>query len=273
MENTLSNWEITETPLFANFKQVNGYKAIMRSDTNEILHIAKSTYTPTPNKLFIETANTLSKITNYPLEMVTEVEKGKKTLAFLKVTDPMRIGGNDFNEYLMIGNSHDGSTGFFIGNSSIMVRCSNRFSKKFRQMQVYHTANHHERINDIIDSFGDYRSQRSKFIDTLGEYVDFEIIEDNKREIVNLIAEVTPLEIEKPDTLSTRKKNIIADIQQSIEIETKALGNNLFGLFNGITHYTTHTRKTKEKVFCNAIGTANEVNQKAFNFCNALINQ
>lgn len=268
----IPNWEIKETPLFANFEIVEGYKAITRSDNGKILHIAKKTYTPTPNGVFVETAKTLSNVTGYPLEMISEVEDGKKMLAFLKVTDPMRIAGNDFKEWLMIGNSHDGSTGFFVGNSNMMIRCSNRFSKRFRMMQVYHTANHQERINGIIDSFSDYRSQRSKFIDTLGEYIDFEIVDEQKKDLVNLIAEVTPEEIENPEKISTRKQNIILDISQGIERETKELGNNLFGLFNGVTFYTSHTRKDRQKVFNNALGSANEINQKAFNYCNHLIN-
>ncbi len=273
MENSLNDWEIVEAPLFANFKQVEGYKAILRSDTNEILHVAKNTYTPTTNARFIETAQALSKVTGYEIEMISEVEKGKKALAFLRVNDPMRIGGHNFTEWLMLGNSHDGSTGFFIGNSSIMARCSNRFTKTFRQLQVYHTVNHDERINKIVRSFEDYKEQRTRFIDTLGEYIDYEIIEEDKQNLVNIIANVTPEEIEHPDRISTRKTNIICDLHLSIGDECRALGNNLFGLFNGITHYTTHKRKDNKKVFCNALGANNEVNQKAFNFCTSLIHK
>lgn len=271
MENTLNSWEIVESPIFANFKQIQGYKAISRSDTNEILHVAKETYTPTSNARFIETAEALSKITGYPLQMISEIEKGKKALAFLKVNDPMRVGGHEFKEWLMLGNSHDGSTGFFVGNSNMMVRCSNRFTKTFRQMNVHHTSNHDERITRIIGGFEDYTKQRSRFIDTLGEYIDFEIVKEDKQQIVNLIADVKPEEIENPEKLSTRKTNIISDIHYSIEKECSALGNNVFGLFNGITHYTSHIRKEKNKVFNNALGTSNEINQKAFNFCSSLI--
>jgi hypothetical protein len=46
-----------------------------------------------------------------------------------------------------------------------------------------------------------------------------------------------------------------------------ALGDNLFGLLNGITHYTTHVKKVKETTFGNALGTLSRINQDAFQFC------
>jgi hypothetical protein len=54
---------------------------------------------------------------------------------------------------------------------------------------------------------------------------------------------------------------------RSIDKECLALGDNLFGLFNGVTHYTTHIKKAKETTFGNALGTLARINQDAFQFC------
>ncbi|MEA5459111.1 DUF932 domain-containing protein [Arcicella sp. LKC2W] len=271
MQTQSLNWDVIERPIFSNFKQVNGYKAIYRSDTDELLHIAKNSYTPTTNERFLETVYRLSQITGYPVELYDEIAGGKKTLAFLKCLEPSRINGYDFKDYLLIGNSHDGSTGFFVGNSNIMVRCENRFTKQFRQIQINHTKNHSFKIDSLAGSFSNYTRQRQRFYDEFAEYIDFEIVEEDKQSLVNLIADVTPHEREDNKLISTRKNNIIRDINESIRIETNELGNNLFGLFNGITHNTTHTRKQKEASFCNAIGTNAELNAKTLNFCQNLI--
>ena len=270
MENKL-NWEVIERPLYSNFQPVAGYKALFRSDNDELLHIAKATYTHTPNDRFLETVDKLSNITGFPIELFDEVQGGKKVIAFLKCTNPVSVGGYEFKDYLMVGNSHDGSTGFFIGNSNVMVRCANRFTKQFRSLQVYHTKNHNIKIDTLANSFDDFTKQRQRFYDRFGEYVDFEIVDEHKEKLVNSIVELTPLEIAEPETISTRKNNIITDIHKSIEIETNAIGNNLFGLFNGITHYTTHTRTQKNPVFGNAFGSVADINNKALTFCETLI--
>ena len=44
-------------------------------------------------------------------------------------------------------------------------------------------------------------------------------------------------------TLSTRKKNILSDLEVNIAGEVQDKGGNLWGLFSGITKYTTHGLK------------------------------
>jgi hypothetical protein len=44
-------------------------------------------------------------------------------------------------------------------------------------------------------------------------------------------------------TLSTRKKNILSDLEVNIMGEIQDKGGNLWGLFSGITKYTTHGLK------------------------------
>lgn len=267
------SWEVTERPLFSNYKQLDGYKALTRSDNGELLQVAKSSYTPVTNERFLHVVHRLSEITGFPIELLDEVAGGKKVLAFLKCTDPVTVNGYKFKDWLMVGNSHDGSTGFFIGNSNMMIRCENRFTKQFQNLKVLHTRNNDLRIDSLTTSFDEYITQRQRFYNRFAEYVDFEIVESDKSKIVNSLVEVTPLEIDQPETLSTRKQNIITDIHRSIETETKELGNNLFGLFNGITHYTSHIRRQKSLVFCNAFGTSADFNNRAFTLCENLINR
>lgn len=67
------------------------------------------------------------------------------------------------------------------------------------------------------------------------------------------------------------KNNIIANIEYSIQKECSALGDNALGLFQGITHYTTHIKNSKSKVFGNPFGSLNELNQTAYAFCEGLV--
>ena len=59
-------------------------------------------------------------------------------------------------------------------------------------------------------------------------------------------------------------------LRQSIEKEMKDIGNNAFGLFNGVTWYTSHEMRNAESVAGRMSGTANQINQKAYRFCNNL---
>ena len=133
------SWDIIEKPIYSNNQPVRGYKAVFRNDNGQLLNVTKSSYTPTRNERFLEVVDRMSTITGFPIKCHDEFEGGKKVLAFLECNEPIKVQGYDFQDFMLIGNSHDSSTGFFIGNSNKMIRCSNRFSKMFRQLQVSHT--------------------------------------------------------------------------------------------------------------------------------------
>lgn len=265
-------WDILEKPVFVNDKEIENYKAILRNDNGNILNVAKKSYTPTPNSRFVEVTERLHEITGFPIENYFEVDGGKKILAYLKCTEPIQVCGHEFKDYLMIGNSHDGSTGFFMGNSNMMVRCKNRFAKSFRQLQVNHTKGSPEKIDELVEYFNKFmRFRRRMFADM----ESFEKIKIDKSIREALVQRLTNMSLEEKlgtAELSSRKKNIIEKINSSIDRECQDLGDNAFGLFNGITHYTTHFKPTKNKdIWATPFGSVNDMNQTAFNYCNDLV--
>ena len=46
--------------------------------------------------------------------------------------------------------------------------------------------------------------------------------------------------------LSTRKKNQLGDFRSDLKCEIAHKGDNLWGLFSGVTRYTTHTMKSTD---------------------------
>lgn len=263
------NWEVIEKPIYGNNRVLAGYKGVFRNDNGKLLNVAKNSYTPTSNTKFIEVAQRLNEITGFPIQDYYELEGGKKTLAFLKCTEPIQVCGYEFKDYLMLGNSFDGSTGFFIGNSSMMVRCKNRFSKKFRQLQVNHTKNHSFKIDALCQAFEMFMDERKKLFTQMEKFNAVRVDNSLKRALVERLAKMSEEEKlgNEQAIISTRKSNIIAQITHSIETECRDLGNNALGLFNGITHYTTHIKSSKNATFGNPFGVLNDLNQNAFKFC------
>ncbi len=74
------------------------------------------------------------------------------------------------------------------------------------------------------------------------------------------------LKISSDDDISTRKLNMKNELRDSIERERNALGNNRFADFNGVTYWTTHVRKSKEKIFGNIDGANYNYNSNAFKY-------
>jgi hypothetical protein len=264
-------WDISEKPIYSNNTVLANHKAIYRNDNNRLLNVVKKSYTPTTNKRFLEVVDCMQEITQFPIKDFAEFEGGRKVLAFLECTEPIYIAGFEFKDYMIIGNSHDSSTGFFIGNSSMMIRCSNRFSKIFRQLQIHHTKNHDVRIDEILRQFETYNTQRQALFSNMERMQRVEIDEAIKTALVEKLVKMNYEEKLGIDEVSTRKQNLIRQINDSILTECNELGDTAFGLLQGITNYTTHIRPNKSKVFGNVFGGVAQMNTEAFKFCEALL--
>ena len=72
-----------------------------------------------------------------------------------------------------------------------------------------------------------------------------------------------------------RKKEILnspsaLNLRDCIVRETNDLGKNAFGLFNGVTWYTSHELRQPQSNFGNTSGMAQQLNTKALEFCLSL---
>ena len=262
LEKTL-NWEAEKHPIYrADGTIIEGWAEVRRDDNNEVLNICKSSYNIESNKTLVDNANLLAEKTGFEVAGFDTFQGGRKVLAFLKNPDMNQIGGNNMQDYLLIGNSHDYSSSFWIGNTSVMLRCSNQFTYSNKQFSVRHTTNNQDRIDNLIKGFERYISQNELLYQDFNKLLNTEIDSETIDRVVNRVVGINARDIP-----STRKINIKKDIISSVHRECFDLGRNAWGLFNGFTHYTTHVRNTKEKIYGNALGSVADLNADAFNQC------
>jgi hypothetical protein len=265
LEKTL-NWEAEKHPIYrGDGKIIKGWAEIRRDDNHEVLNICKASYNIEPNQTLVENANLLAEKTGFNLEGFDTFQGGRKVLAFLKNPDMNGVGGNNMQDYLLIGNSHDYSSSFWIGNTSVMLRCSNQFTYSNKQFTVRHTANNQERIDQLIRGFERYMEQNEKLYLNFNRLLNTEIQSNTIEEVVNRVVGISSKE-----NPSTRKLNIKNDIVSSVHRECFDLGRNAWGLFNGFTHYTSHVKKAKEKTYGNALGSVADLNEQAYFQCLSL---
>ena len=54
------------------------------------------------------------------------------------------------SNYMVVGNSYDGSTSFFIGTSDEYLRCTNQFSQLLKTMKVRNSKNSKSKRDDLM---------------------------------------------------------------------------------------------------------------------------
>jgi len=263
---TSLNWEVLERPIYDHTGEpIKGFKQLINSDTANTLAVCKNTYTPTKNEKFLTVVNTLQEKMGFTIDGFASFQGGKKVLAYLRNPNPDNLVGLAVQDFMIVGNAHDGSSSFFTGMTNVVHRCTNMFSSTRRDTRIAHRSGHDSKIDESIQCYEMYYNARTGFYEMMQDFEQKPVKTEDKNNFVNMV-----LQLEPAGELSTRMQNIKDSLNECIEIETKELGNNAFGLFNGLTKYTTHELNSKTKVFGNPFGHANTLNKRGLHFCKEL---
>jgi len=142
-------------------RQMPGYQAIIREDTQEVLNVSSSTYELYSNRETAELVELLldSDVTSGGVKFETGgVLKGGALVWFLaRLDDPIDVPGDSspIYPYISVLNSHDGTAALRAINTSIRIVCWNTWSaaekegeKSGRTFSFRHTGTIRDRIQD-----------------------------------------------------------------------------------------------------------------------------
>lgn len=219
--------------------------AIVRSDNNAILGVHGDGYHPLQNSEMMEILDRISGKMGLPLHKGGYFNQGEKVYIQLKTQD-LNVGTDKVKGYLTCVNSFDGSTSLAFGHSNLTISCQNTFFANYREManKVRHTQRMHERIDIICMQIEDVLRAEQKIFQTITRMSEVQIHQKVRDMVLERILNLDKEErLADLSTLSTRKKNILSDLEVNIAGEVQDKGGNLWGLFSGITKYTTHGLK------------------------------
>jgi phage/plasmid-like protein (TIGR03299 family) len=219
--------------------------AIVRSDNNAILGVHGDGYHPLQNSEMMEILDRISGKMGLPLHKGGYFNQGEKVYIQLKTQD-LKVGTDKVKGYLTCVNSFDGSTSLAFGHSNLTISCQNTFFANYREManKVRHTQKMHERIDIICMQIEDVLRAEQKIFQSITRMSEVKIDQKVRDMVLERILNLDKEErLADLTTLSTRKKNILSDLEVNIAGEVQDKGGNLWGLFSGITKYTTHSLK------------------------------
>ena len=261
-------WDIKVGPVMVGKSKADNYQGIVRSDNGSIISIMKNSYSPLTNKEFLDITKKMSETTKFGVKGFVDFRGGRRVVAYLENTKGnIKIGDHPIKDYMILGNSFDGSTPFVIGTTSILIRCQNQFTRLFRELKdnqlakIRHTGTKDVKIQELLQYVEQYYSGRDEMYRNFEKMRKVKIDDKIRNEMLDMI-----LKIDDRTGISTRKENTLKEVENAIKKETSVLGNNLWGLFNGITYYTTHEVDSKTKVFGNVFGKVARYNEGAYQY-------
>jgi phage/plasmid-like protein (TIGR03299 family) len=218
-------------------------KAIIRDDTNTVLSIHGEGYQPFQNHQMIELLDKVSQQIGLPIHKGGYFGEGEKVYIQLKSND-FKLGNDRIEGFITGVNSFDGSTSFAFGPSNITISCQNKFFSAFRNLEtkVRHTKNMQMKIDDICRGLEAVIVEESEMFADIKKLSETRFSEETEEWVIKLLFNIErEVDLDDEDGVSSVTRNRLTNFYVDLNGELKGKGDNLWGLFSGVTKYTTHT--------------------------------
>jgi len=272
------NWNVVKKPLFTydlnendGFHEVNDtpYYGIVREDTGEVFATVKEAYTPTQNHTIIETMQEIAGQNDLEIVKAMPFNEGRKVMVQMKrPNNHVVIGGQDTEQYIYAINSHDGSSSLKFGFMNKVIFCQNQFGwLNSNAISGYrHTQSIQDKVKEL-PTIINFTSQEEK-ISNLQMFSSQSATPTLVNDLIDHLTSTDRLAAIKD--ISSRKQNMIYDIAHCIDTEMHRISHTKWGVFNGITKYTTHLKsaplRENGKQESIITGSAGKMNEKAYKF-------
>lgn len=274
------NWNVVKKPLIYagectpeanNGLHHTDYYGIVREDTGEVFTTVKEGYTPTQNSTIIETMQNIAGNNDLIITKAMSINGGRKILVQMQKPDNnMTIGNQDTKQYVYAINSHDGTSALKFGFMNTVIFCQNQYSwLNSNSLKGYvHKQSIQDKVKDLptILNFDGQEERIAKLHEMSFQPIKME----QAVQLVDYLTGMDSTQYGWADNYTTRKMNIRDHLNMCISKETNRLGQNKWGLFNGVTMYTTHYKSVpnrkngrEESIYT---GTGQKMSDNAFNW-------
>lgn len=241
--------------------------AIVRNDTNVPLSIMAKGYQPYQNHELMDLLARVSSQTGMKVESTGLFGNGEKVYIQIKSND-LKIGNDRVEGYLTGVNSFDGSTSLAFGPSNITISCMNSFFAAFRGLntKVRHTKNMGVRIEDICRGLEKLVVEEKEMFDNIIKLSETRIGANDVDQVLRSLFNIDRgVNLRDEEQVSTITQNKISRFHVDLNGEIQGKGDNLWGLFSGVTKYTTHSLSKGDNTENKMFGTYGRREREIFN--------
>lgn len=260
------NWDVAVLPNFVQIPDKNknleyiptGFKTVVRMDNNSVLGQVGKIYQPIQNAQIVDVISQVFATNNLIPDNARCVNGGSRFFVSAQLPESAIIGGKETMDYSIYAlSSHEGSFALRFGIITKVISCQNQFSRLLANkgsVKIRHTQSGAMfNLKEASQMFSSFIAEKQSMESLFERLAGFKF--KNQKQEVQLRDSIVQILMDTPAKasvatelaeLSSRKQNLIAQIQKSLNMEIANKGASAWGLFNGVTWYFNHERFQKE---------------------------
>jgi hypothetical protein len=245
------DFRIEKEQLLSATGKATPFYGLFNDKTGECINSVKEGYTVSQNDEVVELVlNGMQGFGELSVSKAGALNGGRKVFIQLGIDGMSLVGDERIKRYVTIIDSNDGSTGLSVGIGELVMSCQNQFFKFYKsgQSKLRHTASLTQRIKEIPFLIEQALSESLKLTETYKQFQSTPVTKALADEMVKYILGFDKtMSIKTESELSTRSLNAMETLYGHITKETNQKGMNLFGLFSGVTSWTTHEKSAPRR--------------------------
>lgn len=247
--------------------------AVCRVDTKQILGVVGSRYTPLQNIKALDWFRPWVENKLLGLNTAGSLFNGKKVWVLADfINDPLIqiVPGDDIKKFLLLSNSHDGTTALRLGLTPIRVVCANTLAMSHRSsesklIRLRHSSQIEQNLENmraIIDLANkDFAATAEQFKLLASK----DINQSDLRKYVRVLVQGEKDSIKSWDDIPTRTQNIVKQIEKNMDSSRNKGQGTWWKAFNAFNEYLNYEQGRNVNNRLNSLwfGTNEVANRKA----------
>ena len=245
------DWEVVQKNVYAEDSTlISGYKVNTRSTDNVALGIVSDRYKVVQNEdAFQFTDDLLGAGVTY--ETAGALQGGRKVWMLARMPHRYIIAGDEIAPYMVVMNSHDGSSGIKVAMTPIRVVCQNTLNLALNSAKRIWTTKHTENVMSRVHEARETLMLAEAYMAELGRGIDtLSNIKLSDKKVMDFMQEFFP--VGQDVTEAQRKNNLrlLEDLKRRYwdAPDLSNVGKNGYRFVNAVSDFATHAdpiRRTK----------------------------
>lgn len=251
------NWKVVKKGLYVQrvdnnaatfYNMLTGRVALVRDDTDDVLHIASMKYQPVQPREVVMFFDRLIKEMGFTMNTMGALMDGKRVWALAKTGKGIGLTDQDFVEtYLLLATSYDGQLATTARFTSVRVVCNNTLELSYsrkdgRVVSIPHSTEFN--ADKVYRDLGLSESQNS-FASDMDKFATRGM---SKRQVIEFYIELLGLEDEEGKVKPTPTLNtLVNSYEHGPGQGLSTTKDTLWGVVNGVTYFADHIRNARSR--------------------------
>lgn len=237
------DWQVTQKDVYTEdgFK-IHGYRVNIRGTDDAALGIVSDRYKVVQNEdAFRFTDDLLGDGVVY--ETAGALQGGRKVWLLARMPERYIISGDEIAPYMVVMNSHDGSSGIKVAMTPIRVVCQNTLNLALNTAKRIWATKHTENVMSRVYEARETLSLAERYMGELGRSInELSQIKLPDRKVMEFMQEFFPVTTDMSDAQRKNSARMLEDLKRRYwdAPDLAQVGRNGYRFINAVSDFATH---------------------------------